>query len=149
MMKLVAGCVWISLATAAAAYGAALWRLDHLGGMSSERSIDKLEYQKTRSINVPMIADGAVAGYVVVQFGYTALNNGKEMSVPPEVFLLDEAFRTIYADPKLDFRHLEKYDVAALTKTLVEKVNRRLNANIIQDVLVEELNFVPKEDISK
>ena len=34
-------------------------------------------------------------------------------SAAPEVFALDEAFRILYSDPALDFRHLAKFDLAA------------------------------------
>ncbi|MGO9007069.1 MAG: hypothetical protein ACLQIQ_03960 [Beijerinckiaceae bacterium] len=136
--------------TVAAAYAAAAWKLDHRDLVSPPAGPEKIDYKKTRPINVPIIAKGAVAGYIVGQFGYTVFaDRSKELMVPPEVFLLDEAFQAIYADDKIDFRHLEKFDVAALTKTLVQKVNHRLNKEVIKDVLVEELNFVAKEDIPK
>jgi hypothetical protein len=150
MIRLIASCVWICLVTTAAGYAAAMWKLDHPDVPSKPAVSEKVEYKKTRPINVPIIAKGTVAGYVVAQFGYTLFPEpASELSVPPEVFLLDEAFQTLYSDDKLDFRHLEKYDVASLTKTLVQKVNHRLNKNVIRDVLVEELNFVAKEDIPK
>ena len=61
---------------------------------------------------------------------------------------MDEAFRTLYVE-RVDFRHLEKYDVAALTKMLLAKVNQRLGGEIVRDVLVEQFNYVPKAEISK
>jgi len=150
MIKLVASCVWICFVTVAAGYAAAMWKLEHLEAAAKTVAPEKIEYKKTRPINVPIIAKGRLAGYVVAEFGYTLLaENAKELAVPPEVFLLDEAFQTLYADDKLDFHHLERYDVAGLTKSLVHKVNNRLNKEIIKDVLVEELNFVAKEDIPK
>ncbi len=72
-----------------------------------------------------MIANGAVQGYVVVQFGFTETEKAASLPVPPDAFLLDEAFRIIYSDSKLDFHHLERYDVAGLTKQLVQKVNQQ------------------------
>jgi len=150
MIKLVVSCIWICFVTAAAAYAAAMWKLDSNDAASKPVVAEKIEYKKTRPLNVPIIAKGAVAGYVVAQFGYTLVpDNAKELSVPPEAFLLDEAFQSLYADDKLDFRHLEKYDVAGLTKMLAQKVNHRLNKEVIKDILVEELNFVAKEDIPK
>lgn len=150
MIKLIVSCVWICFLTVAAGYAAALWKLEHVEAAATPAAVEKVEYKKTRPINVPIIAKGKLAGYVVAQFGYTLLTeNAKELTVPPEVFLLDEAFQTLYGDEKLDFHHLERYDVAGLTKVLVQKVNHRLDKEIIKDVLVEELNFVAKEDIAK
>jgi flagellar basal body-associated protein FliL len=149
MIRLVASCVWICLVTAGTGYAAATWKLSHAEAGAPDHPAEKLQYQKMNPINVPMIADGAVEGYVVAQLGYTYTDNAPRNTVPPEVYLDDEAFRIIYSDPRLDFHHLEKYDVGALTAALVQRVNQRLNANVIKDVLVQELNFVPKSDISK
>lgn len=150
MIKLVVSCVWICFVTVAAGYTAALWKLDHAEAAVKAAPPEKIEYKKTRPLNVPIIAKGRLAGYVVAQFGYTLVaDNAKELGVPPEAFLLDEAFQALYSDDKLDFHHLEKYDVASLTKSLAQKVNHRFNKEILKDVLVEELNFVAKEDIPK
>lgn len=150
MIKLIASCIWICFVTAATGYTAAMWKLEHADVSDKSAGPEKIEYKKTRPLNVPIIANGNVAGYVVAQFGYTlSAENSKDLSVPPEVFLLDEAFQALYSDERLDFRHLEKYDVAGLTKSLVTKVNHRLNKEVLKDVLVEELNFVAKADIPK
>ena len=149
MVKLIISAVWICAVTLAAAYGAVVWKSDQAAGCG-RKTKEHLESKKTRPIDVPMIADGNVEGYVVAQFVYTTdAASSKDVSVPPDVFLLDEAFRSLYSDPKLDFRHLEKYDLTGLTKNLVQKVNERLKADVVKDVLVEEFNYVSKQDISK
>ena len=149
MIRLVASCIWIGLVTAAAGYGAATWKVRQADAVVPMPKVEKLHYHKTIPLNVPMIADGAVQGYVVIQFGYTETPKAERSGMPLDVFLLDEAFRMIYSDPKLDFRHLEKYDVAALTKALVQNVNRRLKEDAIKEVLVDEINFVSKQEISR
>ena len=106
MIKLVASCICICLITAAAGYGGAMWKVRQSEVMAPPPKAQKLHYHKTRALNVPMIADGAVQGYVVVQFGYTETDEAEHSGMPMDVFLLDEAFRFIYSDPKLDFHHL-------------------------------------------
>jgi hypothetical protein len=135
--------------TAGAAYFGANWKLQTMAAAAAGPKIEKLQYHKTRTLNVPMIANGAVQGYVVVQFGFTETDKAANLPVPPDAFLLDEAFRIIYSDSKLDFRHLERYDVAALTKTLVQRVNTRLEEEAVKEVLVEEINFVASTEISR
>ena len=106
-----------------------------------------LTLEKTRVLNVPIIANGAVRGFIVAQFNYTADPvKVKTLAVAPEAFLLDEAFRAIYTDDHLDFLHLEKYDVGGLTKKLVAVTNKRLGAEVVHDVLVQDFSFIAKED---
>jgi hypothetical protein len=122
----------------------------HYAMVAAHPPVEKTTYEKTKPINVPMIANGAVQGYVVAEFSYTAeLEEGLISKPPIEAFILDEAFKKLYADEKLDFRHLEKYDFAALTKDLIVRVNARLSKPVLKDVLVEEFNYISREEVSK
>lgn len=95
-----------------------------------------------------MIAEGAVQGYVIANLVFTAdARTLRNLSVPIETFFIDETFRQVYSDEKLDFRKLSKYDVPALLANVKRKVNERMGAEIVRDVLVENFNFVSKSDI--
>lgn len=148
MIRLIVSCLWICAITAAAAYVAGSLRLGERAGESAPKEGQALEHKKTQPVNVPMIANGKIEGYIVAQFVYLADPYGlKQLPVPPDVFVADEAFRMLYST-SVDFRHLDKYDLGALAKSLVAKVNRRLGADIIRDVLVDQFIYVPKSEIS-
>jgi len=150
VLKLILSGVWVCAVTLLSSYAATWWKVGHSGPLAHESAVSGLEYKKTKPINVPMIADGGVQGYIVAQFVFTAdAATLKKLPVPPEVFLQDESFRALYSDEKLDFRHLEKYDITKLTKTLVSKVNERLSMDIVKDVLVQEFNYVSKDDMKR
>jgi hypothetical protein len=103
--------------------------------MESGTAVNKagdLVRKKTTPTNVPMIANGIVEGYIVAQFIYLAdAQNLKELSVPPDDFIADEAFRALYSG-QVDFNHLQKYDLQSLTKALAQKINQRLGRVIYQ-----------------
>jgi hypothetical protein len=63
------------------------------------------------------------------------------------MFLLDEAFKAIYGGESLDFRHPKKQDLATLSKEIGESVNKRLGMHLVDDVLVQELNYVAKDSV--
>jgi hypothetical protein len=46
----------------------------------------------------------------------------------------------------IDFRNPAKQDLKALAKTIEDRVNTRLGGKYVQDVLIEELNFVSKDE---
>ncbi|MYZ46953.1 hypothetical protein E4O86_04415 [Rhizobiales bacterium L72] len=143
-MRLVATGLWICLVTLAASYAAMEWKLGAEARAETGGAAQHLALEKTRPISVPIIADGALQGYVVASFTVTLdSERSASLPVPSLAFVTDEAFRAIYADPTLDFRHLDRYDLAALTRRIAESVNARLAAEIVADVLVEEFNYVP------
>ena len=106
-----------------------------------------MQLEKTRVLNVPIIAGGAVRGFIVAQFDFTVdAAKMKSTPVPPEAFLLDEAFRAIYTDDHLDFLHLDKYDINGLTGRLLAATNKRLGSDIVHDVLIQDFTFISKEE---
>jgi hypothetical protein len=149
MIRLIASCIWIIAITSASAYVSSIWSSRPTESGTAVNKAGDLERKKTLPLNVPMIANGIVEGYIVAQFIYLAdAQSLKELSVPPDDFIADEAFRELYSG-QVDFNHLQKYDLQSLTKTLAQKINQRLGREIIKDVLVEEFTYVPKGDISR
>jgi hypothetical protein len=150
MIRLVLTGIWVCAITTAASYGVAAWKAGGFELVPKEEYLEGVEYEKTKVLNVPMIADGAVQGYVVAQFVFTIdAKTLRQMSVPPVTFVVDEAFRKIYGDENLDFRNLGRYDLEDLTKTIKERANQRIQSEVVQDVLIEEFNYVSKEDLRR
>lgn len=147
---------WVCAVTMGAAYLGASWQRPAAASAHTSASPDKAEHGtakdltpvRTRMISVPVVADGAIRGYVVAQFAFTApANLMKHMSVKPDLYVLDEAFQLIYSGQMIDFRYFKKQDLPALGKKIAENVNKRLGVDVIEDVLVQELNYIPKESI--
>ena len=147
-MKLVLAGLWVVLVALGAAYGTALY---WPSGSSDAKAAAAnpsvvLQTQKTRVLNVPMVIDGALRGFVSVQFVFTEdATVLKTLQVPPDVYLLDEAFQAIYSDTALDPHHVEKYDLQKLTARLVKSTNERLGAPLIKDVLIENFAYIDKD----
>ena len=146
MRVLVTG-LWICAVTILSCYGAVTWG----GGFfakATEPYLEGLQYKKLSPINVPMIAEGKVQGYVVLVLVITAdARLIATLPVPPSPFVVDEAFRQIYADTSIDFRRLGKYDITRRLAEVRTRVNERLGSEVVRDVLVDEMNFVAKREV--
>ncbi len=147
-MKIFLVGLWLTIVALGATYGAAL-----MGSSGSKANahaeLAELQHQKTRSLNVPIIVDGALQGYVGMQFTYVI--DGavlKTLQVPPEVYLLDAAFNDVYMDKTTDFNHLERMDLPGFTKRLVDQTNAHLGAPVIKDILIESFNYTPKDIVN-
>jgi hypothetical protein len=148
MIKLIATGVWICLVTIASSYAATLWRTETAPNEEVDKLFGGLESVKTSLISVPVIASGTIQGYVLAQFVFTIKASLlKRMSVKPDVYLLDSAFRAIYTQNPSVLRGAKKQDLQALTTTIKSRVNKRLGNEFVDDVLIERYNYLRKDEV--
>ena len=146
-MKILVTGLWICAVTILSCYGAVTWG-SGLFSKKEEPYLEGLQYQKLAPINVPMVADGKVQGYIVAVLVFTAdARLMHTLSVPPNAFVVDETFRQIYTDPAIDFKRLSRYNVTQRLAEIRKQVNVRLGSDVVKDVLVEEFNFVAKREV--
>ena len=142
--------VVIGLAASAAAIAAQVGT-DKVLAMREARSAASTgrttETRKTHEINVPRIKDGAVKGYAVMLLSYTVdLGALKTAAMAPDSILVDEAFRYVYDDDTIDFDHLDRFDLAKMSKALIRAVNARVKADAVVDIGVQEFTYAPISD---
>jgi hypothetical protein len=149
MIKPILTGVWVCAATIGSAYLGVSWQRPAAASNHQDHGASSdLVLTRTRMISVPIVADGGIRGYVVAQFAFTAPTKlMKQMSVKPDMYVLDEAFQLIFSGEMIDFRQFRKQDLPALGKKIAENVNKRLGVQVVEDVLVQELNYVPKDNV--
>jgi len=150
MIRLVLAGLWVCILTAGTSYAVAYWKENGSALSAKDEYLEGLQHLKTRVLSVPMVENGAVQGYIVARFAYTVeAKTMHQLAVPPEPYVVDEAFRRIYADERLDFRKLARYDLSILTAAIKQRVNERMQAEIVQDVLIEDFNYVSREEFQR
>lgn len=141
--------LWCGLVALGSTYAGAYWQQYKSQAPAEAAHAGKTEVRKVKPISVPVISDGVLKGYVSVEFGFVFekgdAHGGSEMD--PEGFLMDEAFRLIYSDAKINFAKLDRVDLETLTRQITERVNARMGSNRIKETLIKNITFVPKEDI--
>ena len=153
MIKTIAIGVWACLVALGSTYAAAMWSSGtkvEIPVVQGDKALTGLEYRKPAPITIPMISDGRLRGYVVAKVVFTA--NAADLHafpVDPQPFVLDEAFRRIYTDGKVEFDQMSKYNLDDITSAIKKNVNARLGSDLIQDVLIDELNYVDKDSLNK
>jgi len=141
--------LWGCIITLAASYGTMM-----MAAPAKQHKADKasyfggVDYVKAPMIGVPIIKDKKLTGYVVAEFVFTIeqkiLNS---LSVTPEPFLVDAAFRRIYSGATIDIGNMNKLDLDKLLIGLRTDVNKRYGKPIIKEVLVERMNFLPVDSV--
>lgn len=147
MIRLIVTGIWICLVTALSSYAATLWKTETQPEEVVDNLFGGLQSVKTSMISVPVVSGGAVDGYVLAQFTFTMKADVlKKMSVKPDVFLLDAAFRTIYGSEAAALRGSKKQDLQTLTSAVKTRVNERFGQQFVEDVLIERFTFIPKSE---
>ena len=151
MIKTIALGFWICLVTLVATWVGATYlgagKTDAASPVG-EQFLSGLAEVKPRPVSVPMIVDGAIQGYVMAQLAFTVKKETLEkLSVKPDVFIVDEAFKTIYEGEAVDFKRLKKQDVDGIAKRIKDAVNKRFGSAFVEDVLFEDLNYIPMEKV--
>jgi hypothetical protein len=153
MIKTIGIGVWACLVALGSTYAAAMWSSGakvEIPVVQGDKALTGLEYRKPAPITIPMISDGRLRGYVVAKVMFTA--NAADLHafpVDPQPFVLDETFRRIYTDGKVEFDQMSKYNLDDITSAIKKNVNARLGSELIQDVLIDELNYVDKDSLNK
>lgn len=147
MLKLVVVGIWVICVTAGATFASVY--LGKTGANEGTGSEDLgMEEMTSEMTSIPVIRGGDVAGYVVFQISFAAdkaLLDQKK--VEPMPFMKDAAFRVIFTSTDIDFRRLRPGDLDKLTNAIADEANRRLGIRLVRQVLLQQLNYVKREDI--
>jgi hypothetical protein len=148
VLKLVAIGVWVILVTAGATYGSVY--LARPGGsepVTEEQDLG-VEELKSEMTSVPILRNGEVVGYLILQLSFGADRRLlEERKLDPLPFMVDAAFRVIFGSTDVDFRRLRSKDLDTLTAAIAKEANARIGAELVRHVLLQQVNFVKREDI--
>ena len=146
LKALIAGLLAIGAALGAGYYAIAA-RGAGIENQSAENFIG-VDYVKIPSFAVPLIQDGKLEGYVLTEWVFTIDAKTKAaLTVPPEVFIKEDAFRSIYGEVVVDFDNLDRVDLVALAETIRGNVNKRLGTAAITSALVQKFDVLPRDEI--
>ena len=133
---------WVVLLSLGSCYGVVYW-LTSPEQVGTGAFTTGVVYENLRPFSVPVITEGQVTGYVVAQFVFVMDSSINTIGVPPQPYIIDEAFRRIYSDPDLDFAALDDVDLEMMLEDIRVAVNKRFEREIVEEILIEEFNFIP------
>jgi hypothetical protein len=148
MLKLAAIGAWVILVTAGATYGSVYLATSRATTEAGEEPDLGVEELKSEMTSIPVMRDGEVIGYLILQLSFAADRRLlAERKLDPLPFMMDAAFRVGLGATDVDFRRLRSKDLDALTTAIAAEANARIGADLVRHVLLQQLNFVRKEDI--
>lgn len=150
MIRLIVVALWISVATTGALLIAfQTSRQPQETAQDGEPTPFKgLDYVKTGIISVPVFDSGKVHGYFLARLVFVA--DGKRLAalkLPAEALLADHVYSHLYANPEIDFTSRDDLDIDAFRQTVRAGVNERLGEELIREILIEQVDYLPKGEV--
>lgn len=149
MIKFVVAALWISIATT----GAILFSFQSAtapgedGADAEPTAFKGLDYVQTGIISVPVFDKGRVHGYFLARLVFTAEGTRlAQLKLPVEALLADHIYSHLYDNPQIDFTSRDNLDVDGFRETIRTGVNQRLGEELIREVLVQQVDYLPKNE---
>ncbi len=148
MIKFVVAALWISAATV----GAVFYSFQNSGkaddAQPAPAMFGGLDYVKTDLITVPIVRNSAVEGYFIARLVFTAeparLNR---LSVPPSALFADQVYSYLYSNPQFDMSDRTAVNLDGFRSGIRDSINRRVGDKLIHEVLIEQMDFLTRDDI--
>ena len=108
----------------------------------------EVEYINLPPITSVIVRDKSIRGYVIAEFSVSVAKDKRdEIKRPLELVLRDLVIKGMHANKKLDIFKLDDFDVAEFSEELRDQLNHKLGDGFVESVLVQDLNFISKEDV--
>ncbi|MCB1378728.1 MAG: hypothetical protein KDK89_10245 [Alphaproteobacteria bacterium] len=149
MLRLALIGVWVAIVTAGSAFLSFEFVSSRDVSSSDQETEDRgVEELKTEMTSVPMVRGGEILGYVIIQLSFAADRARlEELNLEPVPYLVDAIFRAVYSFPEVDFRRVRAKELDLLTESITKLANERMGGAVVRTALIQQLNFVRKEDI--
>ncbi|HET7411397.1 MAG TPA: hypothetical protein VFJ18_01945 [Pararhizobium sp.] len=148
MIKLVVSGIWICLLSLGSVYFSMQMPSEKAEGNPPAPFFGGLDYIRGDLISVPVISHGAVHGYFLTRLVYTV--DPKELSalsVPPKDLITDELYTFLVGNQVIDFPEMDNFNLDAFRKGIKDALNKRVGKDVFRDVLVEQIDYLSKQDI--
>lgn len=148
MIKFVVAALWLCAVTV----GAVFYSFQAAAPTAAEAKPDPhfggLDYVKADIISVPLIRDAKVEGYLLTRLVYTVEpKKMAKLSIPASAIITDQVYSYIYSHPPIDFASGKTLDIEAFRTGIRDAVNGKVNDQLIHEVLVDQIDFLSKDEI--
>ncbi len=140
--------LWVCIVALGSSYFFVQMNNSSAAHVAPEAEAEVIEFIKTDMVSVPVIRQGKVQGYLVAQLSF-AVNKTETKKLPfePTPYLVDVAYRALYENSAIDFSQLQPQDLTLLAKKIAEGANAKLGSEVVKDVLMNEINYVPRDEV--
>lgn len=148
MLKLIITGVWVCVVTLGSVY------MSIQMSKPADKPDPEAEKKKVQELirgevtTFPVIGDGKVLGYFLTRTSYVVdKTKMPELKLPIPELLTDEMYTQLVGNRVIKIGDNRNFDLEEFRKTVKDALNKRLEMDVIQDVIVEQIDYLSKDDI--
>ena len=148
MLKLILTGVWVAIVTLGSVYFSI--QMSKAPDPAEEEAKKKAvqELVKGEVVTFPVIAQGRVEGYFLTRTSFIADKTKLgEITLPIPELLTDELYTELVGDKVIRVSENRNFDLKAFKARVKEALNKKLGADVVLDVIVEQIDYLSKEEI--
>lgn len=101
----------------------------------------------TEIMNIPILVDGAVQGYLIAQLTYVVDKKAAQNIVVPVGVLIHDAIFQSFWGSYSNVRMIERVKFDMVKQQIMDQVNQRFSSPVLKDLLVKQFNYISVEKI--
>ena len=148
MLKLILTGVWVAAVTLGSVYASIQLSkpVDPAEEAAKKKAVQELV--RGEMVTFPVISGGHVEGYFLTKTSYI-IDKTKisDITLPVSVLLTDELYTALVGDKVIRVQENRDFDLKLFRERVKKAVNARLGNDAVIDVIIEQVDYLSKEDI--
>jgi hypothetical protein len=148
MLKLIITGVWVAIVTLGSVYFSIQMSKapDPAEDEAKKKAVQELVRGET--ITYPVIASGKVEGYFLAKASYiTDKTKLEEIKLPIPELMTDELYTALVGDKIIRIGENRNFDLKGFKERVKQSLNERLGADVVLDVIVEQIDYITKQEL--
>lgn len=148
MLKLIITGIWVAAVTLGSVYFSI--QMSKAPDPALEEANKKASQTLVRGevVTYPVIAQGRVEGYFLARTSFVADKTKlADITLPVPEMLTDEMYTELVGDKVIRVGDNRNFDLKAFKDRVKQALNQKLGAEVVLDVVVEQIDYVTKEEI--
>ncbi|CAN7480952.1 hypothetical protein [Rhizobium sp. LjRoot254] len=148
MLKLIISGVWVAIVTLGSVYFSIQMSKAPDPAEEEARKRAVQELVKGEVVTFPVIAQGRVEGYFLTRTSFiTDKTKLADITLPIPELLTDEMYTELVGDKVIRVSDNRNFDLKVFKARVKEALNKKLGSEVVLDVIVEQIDYLTKEEI--
>lgn len=148
MLKLIITGIWVAAVTLGSVYFSI--QMSKAPDPNAEEAAKKAVQELVRGevVTYPVIAQGRVEGYFLAKASFVVDKTKlAEITLPVPELLTDELYTELVGDKVIRVGDNRNFDLKAFKDRVKQALNQKLGSEVVLDVVVEQIDYLTKQEI--